>query len=209
MKNKGRLFVISGPSGAGKDAVISEALKIMPGLKFSISTVTRPMRPGEVQGYKYNFVSAEVFEKMLESNELLEFAVYCGNYYGTPKKPIENWLSHNDDVLIEVDVQGGEKIRKLFPGAIFVFIMPPSVKVLESRLSSRRTENPEVAKARLKAAIAEISKAVNYDYIIMNEENKVRQTAGILCDIIRNSQDCEKYQTKNMMKLIEEVLKDA
>lgn len=198
--NKGNLFIISGPSGSGKDTVLAEVFKTRKDLYFSISSVTREMRQGEVEGEKYNFISREKFENMLSEDQLLEHNVYLGNYYGTPKAPVIENLNNGVDVIIEVDVNGAEKIRSKMPEATSIFIMPPSLEELQSRLSGRGTESKEVVEKRINEALGEIARATEYDYIVVNDDlNEAVQ--DILCVIY-----CEKLTEKNNEYLINQVL---
>ena len=198
--NKGNLFIISGPSGSGKDTVLAEVFKTRKDLYFSISSVTRQMRQGEVEGEKYNFISREKFENMLSEDQLLEHNVYLGNYYGTPKAPVIENLNNGVDVIIEVDVNGAEKIRSKMPEATSIFIMPPSLEELQSRLSGRGTESREIVEKRINEALGEIARATEYDYIVVNDDlNEAVQ--DILCVIY-----CEKLTEKNNEYLINQVL---
>lgn len=203
MRDRGCLFVLSGPSGSGKDTILSEYLRQHPEVKFSISSVTRAMRPGEQEGEKYHFISKEEFEAMAQSGQMLEYAEYCGNYYGTPRGPIEAWLEQGFTVLVEVDVQGGNQIHSLMPEAIRLFVMPPSMEVLRRRLLGRKTESDEVAAARLREAAREIENAKAYDYIVINDvlEDAVASLSGII--------ESEKVRVSRMIPWINEVLNDA
>ncbi len=167
--NKGSVFIISGPSGSGKDTLLKELFKKHPEIKFSISSVTRDMREGEVAGEKYNFISREAFEKMIEDDELLEYNIYVNNYYGTPKAPVVSATNAGLDIIIEVDVNGAANIRKKLPEAVSIFIMPPTFSELRRRLEGRGTETEEVISQRLQAALAEIKRATEYDYIVVND----------------------------------------
>lgn len=168
--NRGKLFIVSGPSGSGKDTVLSEVFKVCPEIQFSISSVTRKMRQGEVEGQKYNFISREQFEAMIAADQLLEHNVFVGNYYGTPKAPVEKCLNEGKDMIVEIDVNGAAQIREKMPDAISIFIMPPSLEVLKQRLSGRGTEAPEVVEERIQVALDEIEKAALYDYIVVNDK---------------------------------------
>ncbi|MBQ2675856.1 MAG: guanylate kinase [Clostridia bacterium] len=201
--SKGQLYIFSGPSGSGKDTVLKQLLSGREDVKLSISSITRPMRVGEVEGEKYNFISREKFEQMLKNDELLEHNVYVGNYYGTPKKPVEQWCEQGYDVILEIDVNGALKVMEKRPDAISVFIMPPSMSVLHQRLSGRGTEDEETVKSRLKIAVEEISKAVNYDYIIVNDT--VEQAVKDFDAIIR----ANALLKDKMENLIYEVEQDA
>ena len=168
--SKGGVFIVSGPSGSGKDTLLVELFKKCPEIGFSISSITRDMRVGEKQGEKYNFISREEFEKMIEEDNLLEYNVYLGNYYGTPKAPVVAATVSGKDYIIEVDVNGAAQIREKMPEAISIFIMPPSLAELKRRLSGRGTETEDVIKERLDKALDEIKRAPEYDYIVVNDD---------------------------------------
>ena len=203
MRDRGCLFVLSGPSGSGKDTILKEYLAGHPEVKFSISSITRPMRPGEQEGDKYHFIPREEFERLIGQGEMLEYAEYCGNYYGTPRRPIEQWLEQGFTVLVEVDVQGADQIHALMPEAVRLFVMPPSMEVLRRRLLGRKTESDEVARARLREAAREIARAKEYDYIVINDvlEDAVASMTGII--------ESEKVRVPRMIPWINEVLNDA
>ena len=168
--NKGNLFIFSGPSGIGKDTVLKELLKVHENIRLSISSITRNMREGEVEGEKYHFISREQFEKMLENDELLEYNEYVGNYYGTPKKPVFDWLEQGYDVILEIDVNGAMKVMEKCPEAVSVFMMPTSINVLRERLNKRGTEDKATIDKRVNQALYEIGCADKYDYVFVNDE---------------------------------------
>lgn len=201
--NKGTVFVVSGPSGSGKDTILQEVFLKRPDIFFSISCVTRKMRSNESDGEKYRFISREEFLKGLENNDFLEYNKYLENYYGTPKAPVMAQIEKGNDVIIEVDVNGKNSICNKLPEAVSVFILPPSFNELKCRLSGRGTETEEQIKNRLDAALSEIKSAVNYDYIIVND---VLSTAVEDVLSVLNS---EKLKTKNQKYLINEVFDHA
>ncbi len=199
--NKGILYIVSGPSGSGKDTILCEVFAKKPEIKLSISTITRPMREGEKEGEKYHFISREEFESQLKNNMFLEHNVFVGNYYGTPKTPVEECLNSGKDMIVEVDVNGAAQIRAKMPEAVSIFIMPPSFEVLKKRLSGRGTESPELVEKRLNAALEEISRAKEYDYIVINDEldTAVEEFINLLAS--------GKLTYKNKKYIIDEVLK--
>lgn len=169
--NKGRLFVISGPSGCGKDTIISGCLKSLGDKAFlSISMTTRQIRQGEEDGVHYYFVSKEEFERNIEQDKMLEYAKYGSNYYGTPLEPIERLTSEGKIVLLNIEVQGAMNVRRLVPDVCEIFVLPPSVEELERRLRKRGTETEEAIKERMDAAKYELTFADKYDYTIVNDE---------------------------------------
>lgn len=168
--NKGSLIIISGPSGSGKDTVLKKLFEKMPEIEFSISSVSRAMREGEIQGEKYNFITRAEFEKMIADDALLEYNVYCDNYYGTPKAPVERCIASGGEIILEVDVNGAANVRKNCPDNFSVFIAPPSFEVLRNRLINRGTETAEVIEKRLAQAKNELDRAKEYDYIVVNDD---------------------------------------
>lgn len=179
----GTLFILSAPSGAGKTSLVKALLKAEPGVKLSVSYTTRPPRLGEVNGRDYHFVSPPKFERMLEAGEFLESAVVHGNRYGTSQKWIERELARHRDVLLEIDWQGAQQVRRLMRGIVSIFIMPPSPKVLEARLTKRAQDSAEVIARRLAAAREEMSHVAEFEYVIINDE--FNRAARDLTSIIR------------------------
>lgn len=165
----GSLFIISAPSGAGKSSLVKALIESDPRLKLSISYTTRPPRPGEQDGVHYHFVTRETFLEMLGEGAFLESAEVYGNYYGTSQSWIEAQMAEGHDVLLEIDWQGAAQVRRLIPGAISIFILPPSLKELERRLHNRGQDSPEVIARRLAAAREDIAHALEYDYLVVNE----------------------------------------
>ena len=168
--NKGSLIIISGPSGSGKDTVLKKLFEKMPEIEFSISSVSRAMREGEIQGEKYNFITRAEFEKMIADDALLEYNVYCGNYYGTPKAPVEKCIASGGEIILEVDVNGAANVRKNCPDNFSVFIAPPSFEVLRNRLTNRGTETADVIEKRLNQAKNELDRVKEYDYVVVNDD---------------------------------------
>lgn len=166
---KGLLVVVSGPSGAGKGTICQALLEKTP-LAYSVSATTRKPRAGEVDGESYHFLSVEAFEKMIEKDELLEWAKVYDNYYGTPLKKVEEKLAAGEDILLEIDTQGAMKVREKFPEGVYIFILPPSLAELERRIRGRDTETEDVLQKRLAAAIDEIEAGKCYKYVVTNDE---------------------------------------
>lgn len=197
---KGRVYIISGPSGSGKDSVLKKIFERKPQIAFSISSITRAMRPGEVEGEKYNFISRERFEEMIKNDELLEHNVFVGNYYGTPKAPVIKAIENGRDMLIEVDVNGAEQIRAKMPDAVSIFIMPPSLPVLKERLTGRGTDDKEVIEKRLNEALREIACAKDYDYIVVNDN------LDTAVDNFISIMSIDKFKTDRNLELINNIL---
>lgn len=201
MKNKGLLLVVSAPSGCGKGTILGEILKD-DSFYYSISATTRAPREGEQDGVNYHFITKEEFEQRIAQGGMLEYAQYCGNYYGTPKKEVEQMREAGRDVILEIEVEGAMKVRALCPDAVFLFIAPPSVEELRRRLNKRGTEAAEVIEERVSQASRELSYANRYDYIIVNGE--LEKAIQDFRTVVR----AEKLRTKNGNK-IDEVLNYA
>lgn len=166
----GALFIVSSPSGGGKTSLVKALLEAEPGVRLSVSYTTRAPRQGETDGVDYHFVAPARFERMLEAGEFLESAVIYGNHYGTSQQWIEGVLAQDQDVLLEIDWQGAQQVRRLMQSVVSIFVLPPSLEALESRLKGRAQDSVEVVARRLAAARDEISHASEYDYVIINEE---------------------------------------
>lgn len=194
----GSMFVISGPSGVGKSTVLKEVLRERPDLHFSVSATTRPIRPSETDGVNYYFVSKEKFQSMIADDALLEYAEYVGNYYGTPIAPLDKAIANDQDVLLDIEVQGAMNARRLRPECVLIFLAAPSFQVLENRLRNRGDTAPELVEKRLQQARREYSKAPLYDYVVVNDsiEHAAQEILSILA--------AEKCRTKNRMNYLKE-----
>ena len=170
MENKGLLFVVSAPAGCGKDTILGELFKRTDTAGYAVSATTRAMREGEIDGVHYHFLSVDDFKEKIESGEVLEYTEYCGNFYGTLKKSVSALLGQGKDAVLKIEVEGAMNIRKKFPDACLVFILPPSLEVLENRLRGRGTETEEKILERTAQAKTELKFAENYDYIIVNDD---------------------------------------
>ena len=181
-KERGPLIVLSGPSGVGKSTVIAELFAQRSNIYFSVSYTTRQPRVGEQDGVNYNFVSREEFERMIADDELLEYAEYVDNYYGTSMKLIQEKLDAGIDVLLDIEVQGAAKVRARCPDALFIFIIPPSFEELSRRLHRRNTDSEEVIAGRLAKARQEFREIPKYDYLVINDKvaNAVHEIEAIL-----------------------------
>ena len=167
---KGIIVVVSGFSGAGKGTIMKELMKRYENYALSISATTRKPREGEVEGREYFFKTVDQFEKMIEENQLIEYARYVENYYGTPRAYVEEQLEQGKDVILEIEIQGALKIKDKFPDTLLLFVMPPSPQVLKERLTGRGTEDEAAIASRLKRAAEEAEGVEQYDYIVVNED---------------------------------------
>ena len=182
MNKKGTLFVITGPSGAGKGTVLKQVIQSLEGLYFSVSATTRKPREGEVDGVHYHFLTKERFEELIEKDRFLEYARYAENYYGTPLDPVEEHLEQGHDVILEIELQGALQVKRRLSKAVLVFIAPPSFEELENRLRGRGTETEEVIRKRLAIARQECANMDEFRFIVVND--KVEDAADRLRAII-------------------------
>ena len=182
MPEKGKLFVISGPSGAGKSTVVFKAMQGRDDLCFSTSVTTRAPRPGETDGKEYFFVDHARFLDMVKNDELLEHAEYVSNFYGTPRAYVEEQMALGKNVLLDIEVKGARQVHEKMPGAVMIFVVPPSLQELERRLRGRGTDSGEAIEGRLIRARQEYAEADFYDYLLINDD--AEQAAARLCAII-------------------------
>lgn len=181
--NRGNIYVIAAPSGAGKSTLVNALCALDPQVQLSVSHTTRGMRPGETDGVNYFFVSVDSFKTMIANNDFLEYAQVYENYYGTNINTIKQFLATGKDIILEIDWQGAQQIRKLFHDAVLIFILPPSLPVLAERLKNRNTDSANVIEKRLSVAMDDISHAPEFDYLIINDSLDI--ALQDLCSIIR------------------------
>jgi len=183
MKGEKYLFVVSGPSGTGKDTVVANVLKKHPEIQHTVSATTRPPREGEKDGINYHFMTRTDFEKYLAEDQIVEHTQYCGNYYGTLRSEIEGRMALGIPVILVIEVEGAGNIKRMYPGATTIFVLPPDMEELERRLRNRGTENEETIQRRLKRAETEIANSVDYDEHVVNVQ--VETCADSLYSIIQ------------------------
>ena len=181
-KKTGQVIVISSPSGAGKSSIVKALLEEDNNLWLYVSTTTRAIRPGEKEGVNYNYVDKEEFIKKIDEGYFLEYTNYAGNYYGTPKKFIKEKIEHGTDVILEIEIEGAANIKKLIPEAIFIFILPPSLKVLLKRLKNRNTDSNEKIIERFHQTYKELNEITKYNYVVVNDvlEDAINKVESII-----------------------------
>src|SRR5690625_1284227 len=200
-EEKGILFILSGPSGVGKGTVRQRLFEQETHLKYSVSATTRDKRPGEKHGVDYFYKSKEEFEKMIEKQELLEYAQYVNNYYGTPREYVEEQLNLGNDVFLEIEVQGAMQVKENFPEGVFIFLFPPSLDELKNRIVNRGTETNDLVLNRLKEAKKEINLMSEYDYVVVNDnvDHAVSKVKAIIV-----SEHCKRERIETQYKKIME-----
>ena len=199
---KGVLLVVSGPSGAGKGTICQLLREQLPDLGYSISVTTRQPRVGEVDGVNYFFKTVPQVKEMIAKGELLEYAEVYGNYYGTPRKYVEDLLNAGHDVLLEIDIQGALQIKERFPEGVFVFIVPPSLDELSARIYKRGTDSEDVIKRRMASAAGELTYAQKYDYIIVND---IAQKAA---NKVLTIMEAERYRVDRTYFIVDRICKE-
>ncbi len=200
----GTLYIVSAPSGAGKTSLVKALVDAQPQVRVSVSHTTRAMRPGEVDGVNYHFVSREEFLARLERNEFLEHAEVFGNLYGTSQRWVEQTLAEGYDLILEIDWQGAQQVRRLMPQAKSIFILPPTKEALRQRLNNRGQDSDEVIEKRMREAVSEMSHYVEYDYLVINDD-----FAHALIDlqsIFRANQLKQQAQQQRHARLLSELL---
>lgn len=207
MKHKGILIVVSGFSGAGKGTLMKQLVHTYDNYALSVSMTTRSPRPGEEEGKEYFFVSKEAFEEKIDQEGLIEYASYCDNYYGTPRDYVEKQLEKGKDVILEIEIQGALKVKKKFPTALLMFVMPPGAAELKKRLEGRGTESLEVIRKRLRRATEEAEGIEQYDFIVINDKlEKCVEEMHSLIQAAHFTPNRNEEFINNMRKELEELI---
>lgn len=199
----GMLVLFSGPSGVGKDTVLDIILSKDEKLQRSVSLTTREKRAGEIDGEDYYFITKEEFSQMIKDGQVLEYAQYGENIYGTPKAPVDKWLKEGKTVILKIEVKGAQKIRELYPEALSIFLLPPSMQILEDRIRRRATENEDDINRRLEIAKNEILRSADYDFVVVNDN--LDEASDNVLSIIK----ALNFTYKRMNHKISEVIKNV
>lgn len=199
--SKGLLLVVSGPAGSGKSTVLAEIVKDAD-FAYSVSATTRQPRPGEINGVNYHFITPEKFEEHVKNGDFVEYAEYVGNRYGTLYSEIKGKTDEGINVILELEVQGAENVKRMFPEAVLVWILPPDYTTLEQRLRGRGTENDDVITKRMQTAVKELQKFKLYDYVIMNETDKTGDAIKAFKDIV----NAEKHKVSRTINFVDKFL---
>ncbi len=202
---QGSLIVISGFSGAGKGTLVKKLVENYDNYALSVSMTTREPRPGEIDGVHYHFSTDEEFEKIIADGGMIEYAGYCGHYYGTPRDFVERMLAEGKDVILEIEIQGAQKVRRQFPNAVLLFVMAPSAKELYQRLTGRGTESEDVIRKRMWRAVDESEGIDSYDYIVINDD--LDECVSQVNSIVRSAH-ARPSQNQEFIKEIRRQLKD-
>ena len=181
--NKGLMIVVSGPAGSGKGTVLSHLMKDG-NYRYSVSATTRSPRPGEVDGVNYHFLTRDAFIERIAKDEMLEYTEYCGNYYGTPKREAEEVLASGCNLILEIEVEGAANVKRKYPEAVTIMLLPPTGAILEARLRGRGTETDAVIAERMAQARNEIAQMKQYDYVVYNYDNRAEEAAEIIRRIV-------------------------
>lgn len=184
MKKRGLLFIISGPAGSGKGTIVKRVRELAE-FDFSVSATTRAPRPGEIDGVHYFFTDKEEFRRKIAAGEMLEHAEYVGNYYGTPKKPVDDALSAGKNIILDIDVQGALQVKTKMPEAVMIFVLPRDFETLMRRIRGRGTESEEIIAKRMEKARFELQCFDRYDYAVVNRDNGVEEAAGDVLSILK------------------------
>ncbi len=184
MKKRGLLFIISGPAGSGKGTIVKRVRELAD-FDFSVSDTTRAPRPGEIDGVHYSFISKEDFKRKIAAGEMLEHAEYVGNYYGTPKKPVDDALACGKNIILDIDVQGALQVKEKMPEAVMIFVLPPDFATLMRRIRARGTETADIIEKRMEKARVEMECFDCYDYVVINRENDVETAAHDVLSILK------------------------
>jgi guanylate kinase len=199
MASEGMLIIVSAPSGTGKGAIIKRLTGGDNNIKYSVSATTRKPRAGETDGENYHFMNKEQFEDMITQKQLVEWDQYCGNYYGTPKKYIDEMTEKGTDVILEITVAGGVDVKKMYPDAVMIFVLPPSISELRRRITNRGTETPEDIENRLEKAYKELDYMKYYDYVVINDD--LEKAVGQIREII-NAERLKYFRNMDILNKI-------